>query len=388
MYILTLLLNLSLSQGFLYNILLSDIMDDLLKKENSALYEIISFFKDTKSAVVSFSGGKDSLVALDLARRAGIKKAIFSDTTIEDKITLKYIINLQNFIDVSIDILKPKVDFFTLFDEYGPPSRRYRWCCPTIKYPQIVEYARKNNIKYMITGLRKSESNIRSKYEIIGINPMTPNVKEFNPIIDWTEKDVFSYIKNHNLPLNPIYNLGFKRNGCVICPYKKISEIEKYKTIEPELLEKFEKKLQNYVSKINPYDPKKFLLGGWVLWTPKQKKLYAGIINNSGIIISNKILELDNNPYALINLADTERDLITALEKRINCTGCGACISFCPSGALFLEHGKINVNNNLCSHCKLCISNKYLRGACTARNYRVDKFSIKIRNKEDFNEKT
>lgn len=362
-------------------------MDDLWKKENSAIYTIGSFFKDLKSVVVSFSGGKDSLVALDLARRAGIKKAIFSDTTIEDKITIEYVRNLHNFMDVDIEILEPKVDFFTLFDEYGPPSRRYRWCCPTIKYPQIAEYDRKNNIKYMITGLRKSESPIRTKYEIIGINPMIPNVKEFNPIIDWSEKDVFGYIKNHNLPLNPIYNLGFKRNGCVICPYKKISEINKYKAIEPELLEKFEKKLENYASKIKLYDSKKFLSGGWVLWAPKQRKVYAGIINNAKIIIFPKILKIDDNPYALINLADTEREKIIALEKRINCTGCGACISVCPSNALFLDRGKINVNNNICNHCKLCLTSKYLRSACTARNYRIEKFSIKIRKNENFTEK-
>lgn len=40
-----------------------------------------------------------------------------------------------------------------------------------------------------------------------------------NPIIDWTEDDVWDFIDGRNLPVNPMYKMGFKRVGCIGCPY-------------------------------------------------------------------------------------------------------------------------------------------------------------------------
>jgi phosphoadenosine phosphosulfate reductase len=39
-----------------------------------------------------------------------------------------------------------------------------------------------------------------------------------NPIIDWTEQDVWDFIKKYKLPYNPLYDIGYKRVGCVGCP--------------------------------------------------------------------------------------------------------------------------------------------------------------------------
>lgn len=39
-----------------------------------------------------------------------------------------------------------------------------------------------------------------------------------NPIIDWTHKDIWDYIRSNHMPYNPLYDMGYKRVGCVGCP--------------------------------------------------------------------------------------------------------------------------------------------------------------------------
>ena len=102
-------------------------MKNLITKE----IEAIQFLKKnaTEKTFVSFSGGKDSLVALDLAIRANFNEAIFCDTTIEFDETLQYVNIISNFYGIKIDIVKAPIDFFEIVRKIGFPSRRSRWCC-------------------------------------------------------------------------------------------------------------------------------------------------------------------------------------------------------------------------------------------------------------------
>ena len=53
-----------------------------------------------------------------------------------------------------------------------------------------------------------------------------------NPLINWEEDDIWKYIKDERLPINPLYECGWKRVGCVGCPiagYKsRVKEFERY----------------------------------------------------------------------------------------------------------------------------------------------------------------
>ena len=55
-----------------------------------------------------------------------------------------------------------------------------------------------------------------------------------NPIIDWSDSDVWEFITLHKIPMNPLYNQGFKRVGCIGCPLssrgrKELENAPKYK---------------------------------------------------------------------------------------------------------------------------------------------------------------
>ena len=88
-----------------------------------------------------------------------------------------------------------------------------------------------------------------------------------NPIIDWTENDVWEFINKHNLPVNPLYKQGFKRIGCIGCPQsgskrmiKELNERPKYKNLYFEACKKHleYRKERNLTSYDNYETPEKY----------------------------------------------------------------------------------------------------------------------------------
>lgn len=125
-----------------------------------------------------------------------------------------------------------------------PPTRLVRYCCEVLK-----EHGGAG--RFITTGVRWAESNARknnrgaferlhrNKEKKIIINDNDPDRLLFencsikakrvcNPIIDWEDEDVWHYIKEEHVPVNPLYMEGFNRVGCIGCPMagKKGREIE------------------------------------------------------------------------------------------------------------------------------------------------------------------
>ncbi|MGB9762432.1 MAG: phosphoadenosine phosphosulfate reductase family protein [Minisyncoccia bacterium] len=332
----------------------------LEKKEIEALYLLNSIEK--KHTAVSFSGGKDSLVSLHLSVRAGIKTAVFSDTTIEPKGLIDYVKNISSILNINIYILKPIKTFWELLPLLGPPSTNNRWCCPTLKYYQLNMFAKEKNIKYYITGLRKTESKARNKYSIYGKNPMIPFVTEVNPIIDWTEEEVWNYIEKYSLPVSEEYAQGLNRNGCIFCPYKTPNELEKMAKLEPDEWKKYEEFLRLFAINMQIPDPDSFVKNGWRTFKFPQRKI---------MIKTNDLINVDISLEKIIDEYTPQKVKKILKEKSVNCIGCGACIPLCSKDALKLTHGKIDVDPNKCSKCYDCTSSKYIREGCISRNYSI-----------------
>ncbi|MFX0052532.1 MAG: PUA domain-containing protein, partial [Candidatus Hermodarchaeota archaeon] len=91
--------------------------------------------------VVAYSGGKDSLVTLDLVDRSNVfYEIIFSDTGLEYPETLENIRKVGDKYQKTIIIHENKSwDFWERFDYFGPPSRNSRWCCKSAKLFPINE---------------------------------------------------------------------------------------------------------------------------------------------------------------------------------------------------------------------------------------------------------
>jgi 3'-phosphoadenosine 5'-phosphosulfate sulfotransferase (PAPS reductase)/FAD synthetase len=54
-----------------------------------------------------------------------------------------------------------------------------------------------------------------------------------HPIIDWTDADVDNYIREHELPVNPAYALGFGSWECWCGVFKRKSEFERLRDVDP-----------------------------------------------------------------------------------------------------------------------------------------------------------
>lgn len=72
-----------------------------------------------------------------------------------------------------------------------------------------------------------------------------------NPIIDWTDEDVWEFIRKHNVPYCELYDKGHKRLGCIGCPmsYNRKEELERYPAYKAQYIRCFNKMYQNRVER-------------------------------------------------------------------------------------------------------------------------------------------
>ena len=67
-----------------------------------------------------------------------------------------------------------------------------------------------------ITGIRREQSPTRADAEFVERDEKR-GMWKYNPLADWTERDVWRYIHEHDLPYNPLHDRGYASIGCVPC---------------------------------------------------------------------------------------------------------------------------------------------------------------------------
>lgn len=199
-----------------------------INKEQIAIDRIIQFQNRMvdKRNIVAFSGGKDSIVLKDLVKRAGIKaEFIYSPPSVDPPELINYI--KQYHEDVTIQpYLKDEdgneVTMWTLIKKkLIPPTRMVRYCCDVLKERTGEEG------DTVFLGVRWSESSKRSRLPMVGFWKKKVVIR---PIIDWSDEEIWEYIKKYKLPYCKLYDQGWKRLGCIGCPLtsNQRMELEKY----------------------------------------------------------------------------------------------------------------------------------------------------------------
>ena len=102
------------------------------------------------------------------------------------------------------------------------PNRLMRFCCKYLKERGGIN-------RFVIDGVRAAESSRRAKRNKIE-DDRNYNKKYIHIIFDWSDKEVWEYIKENNLRYCSLYDEGYKRIGCIGCPFK--SEKERRKDFE------------------------------------------------------------------------------------------------------------------------------------------------------------
>jgi phosphoadenosine phosphosulfate reductase len=194
--------------GKVYIMLYENTLFGAVDKVAIAIERLRTFEPHDQPYLLAFSGGKDSIVILDLAKRAGVKfDAQYNLTTVDPP-------ELVNFVKTfhEVKIQRPKKTMWQLIDENNfPPIRKIRYCCEELK----ETYGEGRTV---ITGVRWAESPRRSKRKMNESCFRNSRKRYLHPIIDWTDGDVWAYIRENGLRYCSLYDEGFKRLGCVMCP--------------------------------------------------------------------------------------------------------------------------------------------------------------------------
>lgn len=220
----------------------------------------ISLAHYQKPLLLTYSGGKDSDVCLELAQRAGIPfEVCHSLTTADAPQTIQHVkakFKALELKGIHCEMIYPvyqgkRTSMWRLIEEnFMPPTRIVRYCCAVLK-----ETA--GDHRAIITGVRWDESNARSnrgEFEVIGAKKCRVSImprEEYeqiylsdelylnndndarrqwmescmkqrkttcNPIIDWPNHVLWGYIHAERIDTNPLYQCGFSRVGCIGCP--------------------------------------------------------------------------------------------------------------------------------------------------------------------------
>lgn len=229
----------------------------------------MSLYHYGQPLVCTYSGGKDSDVMLELFKRSGILFEVHNNHTTADAPQTVYHIRKrfrkleEKGIKASVEMPKYKgkhVSMWTLIPQkLMPPTRIARYCCSVIK-----ETGCRN--RYIATGVRWDESSQRkdrAEFEKIGSKKadkekfgdeimlmndnsglrrmtelcMQKNKMVVNPIIDWTNTDVWEYIDQEHIKTCELYQCGYTRVGCIGCPaankmrWKEFADFPEYRLL-------------------------------------------------------------------------------------------------------------------------------------------------------------
>ena len=209
-------------------------METLTQETIQKVYNVYRKHKNNVDLFyVAFSGGKDSVVALDIVQRAlphNEFMVLFGDTQMEFTDTYEVVDKIEQWCRKEQIRFERSKSFYTpdyTWNVIGPPAQKMRWCCSIHKTaPQILllrEIMNNPHFRGMaMMGVRADESVTRSRYDELNFGTKHQGQYDYYPIFEWNSAELFIYIFQEKLVLNETYKKGNSRAGCLVCPMEAV----------------------------------------------------------------------------------------------------------------------------------------------------------------------
>lgn len=191
--------------------------------ENSSTEEIIDFFTShfNEKIALSSSLGLEDQILTRMVSNINPATGIF---TLD---TGRLFPETYDLIDLTAKKYKTKIkvhfpepnDIETMVAENGMnlfynSIENRKLCCGLRKLKPLAKALK--GLDAWFTGLRRDQSVTRTDMSIVEWDENNGLIK-VNPLINWSEEDVWNYIKKHKLPFNPLHKKGFASIGCQPC---------------------------------------------------------------------------------------------------------------------------------------------------------------------------
>ena len=173
---------------------------------------------------VSFSGAED-VVLVDMAVKIGGTFRVFClDTGRLHAETYQFLERVREHYKIEIEAFFPQPEAVQklvrekgLFSFYKDGHKE---CCGVRKVEPLVRALRP--LKAWVTGQRKDQSpGTRADVPVVQVDPTFGSPErtlvKFNPLAHWTSKQVWAYIREHDVPYNVLHDRGFSSIGCEPC---------------------------------------------------------------------------------------------------------------------------------------------------------------------------
>ena len=412
-----------------------DLLEKLAAETIKKIYNTYVDYMDRVDVFyVAFSGGKDSVVALDLVQRAlphNKFKVLFGDTGMEFPDTYTTVDRIEaQCKEQGIEFVRAKSHFSPeeSWRKFGPPATVTRWCCSVHKTaPQVIalrELTGKSNFTGMaFIGVRASESISRSEYDYISLGEKHKGQYSCNPILEWNSAELYMYIYSEDIYLSEAYKKGNRRAGCLVCP--RAAERNDYmaRVWYTKEFDSLVNTIKNMYAKSFPSDDSlnEFIAnGGWkarkngrdidvqlnysessekeygIIRVNKAKTPWREWIKTIGVLLN------DENPYRILfrneqytfeviesgNNLEVKYDinlpkqnplfiklLKSVFRKSACCVGCRECEADCHNGCLSMQNGKLQISEN-CIHCSQC--HKVDKGCLVYKSLEMPKGGLKM----------
>lgn len=416
------------------SIILDGLVQDTIKKVYNTYQQY-----DGKVDVfyVAFSGGKDSVVTLDIVQRAlphNAFKVLFGDTGMEFPDTYRTVEEIENYcIENDISFIRSKSGHKPqdTWKQFGPPSKVTRWCCSVHKTaPQILalrECTGKANFTGMaFVGIRANESAARSDYDYVSLGEKHKGQYSCNPILEWNSAELYLYIFSQNLIINDAYKKGNNRAGCLVCPnvseknayFRRAcyqEEVDEYMDLITNMYkesipsnERMKEFMENtgWKARMNgrdvsvKIDCEETIVGSVQLIKVRNPKTdWKEWIKTIGVLLNEssphkvafrdkeysfelKEVEDGYDVYIQNDLAKTDSLFVKLLKnvfhKSACCIGCRECEADCHNGCISMKDGLLTISES-CVHCSQC--HKVDRGCLIYKSLEMPKGGSKMEHK-------